>query len=119
MQTSRPIYLQIADTLCDDILQARYKADERIPSVRELAAQQQVNTNTVMRTFETLERDGIIFNRRGMGYYVSDDAVERITSLRRDHFFDGGEMAWFFSRLRDLGITPDGLCALYNDYLSQ
>lgn len=119
MQTSRPIYLQIADSLCDDILQGVYTAEQRIPSVRELASQQQVNTNTVMRTFETLERDGIIFNRRGMGYYVSTDAVQRISELRRNHFFNGGEMAYFFSRLRALCITPDGLSSLYSDYLKQ
>lgn len=118
MQNNRPIYLQIADRIADDILAGRLTAEGRIPSVREQAAESQVNVNTVARTYETLEREGIIFNRRGMGYYVSPDAVSRITAARNDAFFNGGEMDFIFNRLRSVGLSPERLAELYNDFLS-
>lgn len=119
MQDNRPIYMQIADRISNDILSGRLAAEERVPSVRELAAESQVNVNTVVRTYELLERDGIIFNRRGMGYFVCADAIERIAGKRRQLFFDGGEMDFIFSRLKAVGLTPDGLAELYSKYLQK
>ena len=119
MQNNRPIYLQIADQISEAILQGKYIPGERIPSVREMAADQQVNSNTVVRSFESLERDGIIFNRRGLGFFVSPDAVEKITEARREEFYKGGEMDYMFSRLRALGLTPESLAALYCKYLTK
>ena len=49
---SKPIYLQIADRICDELLQGLYQEEERIPSVREYAATVEVNANTVVRTFD-------------------------------------------------------------------
>lgn len=119
MQNNRPIYLQIADKISDDILSGRLAAEERVPSVRELAAESQVNVNTVVRTYELLERDGIIFNRRGLGYFVCADAGERIAEIRRRLFFEGGEMDFIFSRLKAVRLTPDGLADLYSKYLQR
>ncbi len=70
----KAIFLQMADRLCDEILAGTYKADDRIPSVREYAVMLGVNTNTAVKTYELLAREGVIYNRRGMGYYVSPDA---------------------------------------------
>ncbi|MDE6146124.1 MAG: GntR family transcriptional regulator [Muribaculaceae bacterium] len=119
MQDNRPIYLQIADRISNDILSGRLAAEGRVPSVRELAAESQVNVNTVVRTYELLERDGIIFNRRGLGYFVCVDAANRITEKRRQLFFDGGEMDFIFSRLKAVGLTPDSLADLYSKYLQK
>ena len=68
---SKPIYLQIADRICDEILQGQYKEEERIPSVREYAATVEVNANTVVRSFDYLQNQEIIYNKRGLGYFVS------------------------------------------------
>ena len=82
----KAIYLQMADRLCDEILAGTYKADDRIPSVREYAVMLGVNTNTAVKTYELLAREGVIYNRRGMGYYVSPDARQQILERRRAEF---------------------------------
>lgn len=83
----RAIYQQMADRMCDEILSGRYIDDERVPSVREYAVQLEVNSNTAFKAFEQLARDEIIYNRRGMGYFVTPGARERIIELRRKEFF--------------------------------
>ena len=82
----KAIFLQMADRLCDEILAGIYKADDRIPSVREYAVMLGVNTNTAVKTYELLAREGVIYNRRGMGYYVSPDARQQILERRRAEF---------------------------------
>lgn len=62
----KAIYVQIAESICDDILSGRYGEDDRIPSVRELSVLLEVNTNTVVRTYDILTREGVIYTRRGM-----------------------------------------------------
>jgi GntR family transcriptional regulator len=83
---SRAIYLQIADRICDDILSFRFKEEERIPSVREYAAIVEVNANTVMRSYDYLQQLNIIFNKRGIGYFVSPGAVLLIRKVRKEAF---------------------------------
>ena len=84
----KPIYLQIADVFCEHILSGTLKADDRIPSVREYGAQIGVNPNTVMRVYEKLTADGIIYNKRGIGYFVSPDAREKILEVQRADFLE-------------------------------
>ena len=79
----KAIFLQMADRLCDEILAGTYRADDRIPSVREYAVMLGVNTNTAVKTYELLAREGVIYNKRGMGYYVSPDARQQILARRR------------------------------------
>ncbi len=112
---NKPIYQQIADRICDDILLGVYLPDSRIPSVREYATTVEVNANTVMRTFETLENLEIIFNKRGIGFFVSDDAKERILQIRQKLFIDD-EIDYFFRQLMTLGISEDTLVKMYKDY---
>ena len=82
----KAIFLQMADRLCDEILAGTYLGDDRIPSVREYAVMLGVNTNTAVKTYELLAREGVIYNRRGMGYYVSPDARQQILERRRAEF---------------------------------
>ncbi|MBD5204007.1 MAG: GntR family transcriptional regulator [Bacteroidales bacterium] len=116
-ENSKAIYLQIADRICDDILGNTLKAADRLPSVREYAATVQVNPNTMMRTYEWLSARSIIFNRRGIGYFVADDAADRVKELRREELL-GNELTEIFRQLELLGITPDELCDKYKKYLS-
>ena len=83
---SKAIYLQIADRICDEILLGQFGEEERIPSVREYAAIVEVNANTVMRSFDYLQSQNIIYNKRGIGYFVSTGARELIHSLRKNTF---------------------------------
>ena len=116
MASNKPIYLQIADGLMDDIQAGRYPADSRIPSVRETAADAQVNVNTAMRAYEQLERDGIIYNRRGIGYFTAADACARIVERRKNEFYSG-ELDYFFGRLARMGMDPVELLQRYETYL--
>ena len=84
----KPIYLQIADAICDRILSGELREGDRIPSVREYGADIGVNPNTMMRSYEKLTADGIIYNKRGIGYYVSDDARETVLSAQRKDFIE-------------------------------
>ena len=63
----KPIFQQMADRLCDEILAQTYQDDERIPSVREYAVMLEVNTNTAVKAYELLSRENIIYNKRGLG----------------------------------------------------
>lgn len=113
---NKAIYLQIADRVCDDILAGRTGAGIRLPSVREYGALVQVNPNTVMRTYEHLAREGIIYNRRGIGFFVTDDAERIIRGRRADEML--GRLTGFFEQLRLLGVSPDNLRDRYIRYLS-
>ena len=84
----KPIYLQIADVFCENILSGTLKADDRSPSVREYGAQIGVNPNTVMRVYEKLTADEIIYNKRGIGYFVSPEAREKIQAVQKAEFLE-------------------------------
>ncbi len=97
------IYLQIADYVCDHILTGKWPAGEKIISIRELAVNLEVNPNTVMRTYEYLQQQGVIFNKRGIGYFVDETAPEKIREIRRQRFFEQ-ELPDFFKTMNMLGI---------------
>lgn len=84
----KPIFLQIADSVCDRILTGELKGEDRIPSVREFGADIGVNPNTVMRTYEKLTADGIIYNKRGIGYFVTPEAREQILDVQKKEFME-------------------------------
>lgn len=113
---TKAIYLQIADRICDDILARKYSDESRLPSVREYAAATEVNANTVMRTYDWLAAREIIYNKRGIGFFVSTEAYSRVIELRRSEMFEH-VMPKFFHSMSLLGITPDELVDLYNRYL--
>ncbi len=117
-ENNKAIYQQIADKLCDDVMLGNYTAGDRIPSVREYAARLEVNANTVMRSYEYLERTGIIFNRRGIGFFIAETALEKITAMRKESFLND-EINYFLNRLMMLNISPDELKTIYADYLKQ
>ena len=85
----QPIYQQIAERLIDEILAGKYISDERIPGVREYSLLLQVNVNTTVKAFDILARQGIIYNKRGLGSFVSADAVKIIRRLRSDDVLNG------------------------------
>ena len=111
---SRPIYLQIADRICDEIHQGIYPEDGRIPSVREYAALVEVNANTVVRTYDYLQSQEIIYTRRGLGYFVSPGAGKKIFSLRKEAFLST-ELPEFFKQLRTLGIPIEEIVRMYGE----
>lgn len=115
---NQSIYLQIAERICDEILENKFPPGERVPSIREYSALVEVNANTVVRSYEWLQQQEIIYNKRGIGYYVSPDGKQRIKTLRRERFFRD-ELPVFFNRLYTLDITIDEIDAHYAQYLQE
>jgi len=100
---NQAIYLQIAELICERILLKQWASEDKVPSVRELAVQLEVNPNTVMRTYDFLEQKGIIFTKRGMGFFVSTDAHDKVTEFRREEFLQN-ELPQLFKAIHLLGI---------------
>ena len=114
--SSKAIYLQIADDICDKILTGTFVPDERIPSVREYAAQVEVNVNTVMRAYDYLSSLEIIYNKRGLGFFAATDARLRVIDQRRRELL-GATAVNSFRQLDMLDITPARLADMYQQYL--
>ena len=104
----KPIYLQIAERLMDQIVAGTPAPDDRMPSVRDVAASMGVNPNTVMRSFDYLQQEGIIYNRRGVGYFASPDAKEKILAIQRREFLEE-DLPVIKQKMRLLGISIDEL----------
>ena len=112
------IYLQIADYVCERILLKQWKSGERIPAVRELAVQLEVNPNTVMRTYEFLQGQQIIHNQRGIGYFVSPDAITNATQYRKTEFIEK-ELPNIFRNMYMLNMDIEELKISYNKFKQQ
>ena len=106
--SNKSIYLQICDAICEQILSGTLKPDERIPSVREYGSEIGVNPNTIMRSYEKLTADGIIYNRRGIGYFISPDALQTVLEAQRKEFMEE-ELPQILRRMKLLGIDPSTL----------
>lgn len=117
-ENNKPIYLQLVDKISDDILAGIYADDTRIPSVREFAAQVEVNANTVMRAYDYLQQTGIIYNKRGIGYFVSVGASENIKQERMERFMSE-ELGRLFNQLKLLNVTPEQLLEMYTRFYNQ
>lgn len=113
---SKAIYLQIVDRIFDDILARKIRPGDRLLSVREYAAQFQVNPNTMMRAFDYLAIRKIIFNKRGIGYFLSDDAPVTVINMKREELWCS-DINEFFRQLQLLGVSPDSLKSKYEEYL--
>ena len=112
------IYLQIADYICEKILLKQWKVEERIPSVRELAMQLEVNPNTVMRTYEFLQQQNIIYNQRGIGYFVGADAIKNATQYRKTEFMEN-ELPALFRNMFMLGMDVEELKPRFEKFKKQ
>ena len=105
-RTDRPIYHQIVDYAYGCILSGEWSPGARVPSVREMAVAMAVNSHTVLKAYEHLQSAGIIAPRRGMGFFLADDAPERVNADRRRDFFDT-DLPEMYSRMKLLGISID------------
>jgi DNA-binding transcriptional regulator YhcF (GntR family) len=112
------IYLQIAAYVSDHISLGKWLPEQKIPSVRELAVELQVNPNTVMRTYEHLQSQGVIFNKRGLGLFVTADALAKIKTLRKERFMQQ-ELPDFFRSLYLLDISLEEVQQQYQQFINQ
>ncbi|MCK9626408.1 MAG: GntR family transcriptional regulator [Bacteroidales bacterium] len=102
----KAIYLQIADRLSEKILNEEWVSEDRIPSVREMGVEMGVNPNTIMRTYDYLQTLEIIYNKRGIGYFVSQNAKNVIFKIQRECFFNE-DLPIIFKKMKLLSITEE------------
>ena len=112
-KSTQTIYRQIENWVYEQILSGAWKPGERAKSVRELAVAFEVNPNTVMRSYQRLQNQEIITNKRGIGYFVNEDAPEKIHAIRKRAFMEE-EVPEFLKNMRLLGITMEEIMAVSN-----
>ena len=106
--SNKSIYLQICDAIYERILSGELRPDARIPSVREYGAEIGVNPNTVMRSYEKLTNDGVIYNRRGIGYFITPDARDIVLYTMKKEFMMN-ELPQILRKMELLGISVEDL----------
>lgn len=110
----QPIYKQISDYFCKQILEKKWKPDDRVPSVREIAVQMEVNPNTAMRAFQILQDQEILINKRGIGHFIAEGAYQKTLELQRNEFIEN-ELPVFFKKMKMLGFSCDELDDIYEN----
>lgn len=110
---NKPIYRQIVDYACNLILEGKWEPGNRVPSVRELAADLGVNSRTVLKAMEELQDMEVIFSRRGMGFSLADDAPEKVRGQMRRDFFETTVPA-LRAEMKVLDISIEALCNSLN-----
>jgi GntR family transcriptional regulator len=103
-----PIFLQIVEMVCEKILTRTWVGGDKIPSVRELAVNIEVNPNTVMRSYTYLQERGIIQNKRGIGYFVAEHAFNDTQELMKSNFIKN-DLPLFFKTVMLLNMDFDEL----------
>lgn len=112
---NQAIYLQIANRFFENILKKEWTAGDKIPSIRDMAVEFEVNPNTTMRTFNYLQDKGVIYNKRGVGYFLADDGFEKTIALKKEQFLDE-ELPMFLRTMKLLGLSLDDLKAYAGKY---
>ena len=112
---TQPIWAQIYELLLTHIADGEWHEEERVASVRELGATLAVNPNTVMRAYERATDEQLIYNRRGIGYFVSVGARERAATLLRQRF-EREQLPSIFRSMQRVGITAEEFVSLYKNY---
>ena len=104
----KTIFGKLAYQICEEILEGKYHGEDRIPSVRDLAETFEVNYNTILRAMELLQREEIVYQKRGIGYFVAADAKERLLDGQRKEFLQK-TLPEVLRQARLLGIGLDAI----------
>jgi len=83
---SRPIFVQIAELIENDIIAGALPEETQVPSTNEFAAFHRINPATAGKGVNVLVDDGILYKKRGIGMFVASGARERLVAKRRDRF---------------------------------
>ncbi|MDB4999494.1 MAG: GntR family transcriptional regulator [Mucilaginibacter sp.] len=112
------IYLQIAEYVCEQILRKQWQLGSKIMSIRDLAVIMEVNPNTVQRAYDFLQQRDIITNKRGIGYFIEENAIDRVISFKKEQFIEN-ELPVFFRSIYLLKMPLDDLKARYEGFIDQ
>ena len=103
-----PIYLQLADFICEKVLTGVWNDGDKLPAVKDLAVMTSVNPNTVIKALTHLVDNDILTTQRGIGYFLTEDARARTLVLKRSQFIED-ELPQVFASMKLLGLTIEEL----------
>lgn len=112
LSSDKPVYLQLVDQIQAGIISGKYRPGDKLPSVREMAAQAMVNPNTMQRAMSELERDGLVYTNRTAGRFITSDE-ELIRQLRKGYISQ--IISEFLEKMGQLGINPEEITSLINE----
>jgi DNA-binding transcriptional regulator YhcF (GntR family) len=110
------IYIQIAEYVCEQILVKKWNLGDKIISIRDLAIKMEVNPNTVQRAYDFLQQKDIITNKRGVGFFIEEDAMDRILGFRREQFMEN-ELPVFMRNMYLLKIDFKEIKSLFEQFV--
>lgn len=100
----KPIFVQIAEGIEDGILSGAFEEESQIPSITEISVTYKINPATALKGINILVEDGIVYKKRGLGMFVSDGAIEKLHTKRKEEFFEHF-VAGLVTEARQLHIT--------------
>lgn len=113
---SKPIYRQLATQIYWRILREEWKPGEKLPSVRDTAVQFGVNPNTVSRTYNEMERDGVVETKRGQGTFVTENK-EVLLELREN--LKQEQISQFTKEMNEMGFSTEDILSGVERYLKE
>lgn len=116
LDSDRPIFIQILERIRMNIISGKYQSGERLPSVRELAAEAAVNPNTMQRALAELERAGLVYSRRTSGRFITEDQ-EMIEMLKADIAKE--KIRLFLESMQQLGYGKEQILSLMRQSMEE
>lgn len=107
-ESSKPIFLQIAEGIEDAILSGAFPEGQQIPSITELSASYKINPATALKGINLLVDEDIVYKKRGVGMFVNNGATEKLQQIRRDQFYDN-YIASLVEEAKRLGLTAEDI----------
>ena len=104
LDSDRPIFIQILERIRIDVISGKYQPGEKLPSVRELAAEAAVNPNTMQRAFAELERTGLVYAKRTSGRFITEDQ-EMIETVKSEIAKE--KIRLFLDSMKELGYEKE------------
>lgn len=115
-EASKPIYMQIAEHVFQDIVRGEIAPGDKLPSVRDMAIQSGVNPNTIQRSYSEMERLGVVETKRGQGtFVVADETIVPQLKHRLQHDI----MSQFVKSLQDLGYSKEDMVVGLKQFLEE
>jgi len=112
------IYLQIAEYVCEQILLGKWLPGNKILSIRELAIFMEVTPNTIQRTYDYLQQEEVITNKRGVGYFVPDDGPEKVLKFRRNLFIQN-DLPVMFRNMYLLKVSGEDVTKRFEEFIKE
>ncbi|NMB28011.1 MAG: GntR family transcriptional regulator [Tissierellia bacterium] len=111
-----PIYIQIMNLIKGKIVSGEIGKGDKLPSVREFSKKLKVNPNTVQRTYQELEREGLVFTQRGMGTFVTEDkeVIKKFKKGMATNIVNN-----FLIEMKKLGFTPSEIMDIISEWIEK